>query len=72
MTKLLEKAFQEVTKLPKEEQDAFARWILAELAAEERWHETFERSTVALAKLSEEALSEHRAGKTQTLDPNKL
>ncbi len=71
MTELLEKAFQEATKLPKEEQDAFARWILAELSAEERWHKTFKRSSDALAKLADEALAEHRAGETQAWDPDR-
>ncbi len=37
MTKLLEKAFAEATKLPKKDQDKLARWVLAEIAAEERW-----------------------------------
>ena len=72
MTKLLEKAFAEATKLPKKDQDELARWVLAEIAAEERWDETFRRSGDQLAKLAQQALNEHRKGKTRPLDPDKL
>ena len=41
MTKLLEKAFAEATELPKKEQDHFTKWVLTELAAEQRWDEAF-------------------------------
>ena len=41
MTKLLEKALAEVSKLPKKEQDALATWILEELASEQRWERAF-------------------------------
>ncbi len=71
-TELLEQAFAEVAKLPPEEQEAFARWILEELASERRWDEAFANSADALAKLADEALAEHRAGKTQALDPDQL
>ncbi len=72
MTELLEKAFAEVSKLPQQEQDAFATWILEELASERRWEETFANSADALAQLADEALAEFRAGRTQVLDPDKL
>ena len=72
MTRLLEKAFAEATKLPKKDQDELARWVLAEIAAEERWDEAFRRSGDQLAKLAQRALSEHRKGRTRPLDPNKL
>ena len=72
MTKLLEKAFAEATKLPKKDQDELARWVLAEIAAEERWDEAFRRSGDQLAKLAQQVLSEHRKGKTRPLDPDKL
>ena len=68
MTELLEKAFTEVSKLPKHEQDSFAEWILEEIAAEHRWEENFAKSQDLLEKLAEEALTEHRAGKTVELD----
>lgn len=72
MTKLLEKVFAKVSKLPKEEQNAFATWILEELASEQRWEKAFVASADRLTQLADEALAEHRSGQTQALDPNKL
>lgn len=68
MTRMLEQAFAEVAKLPEAEQDAFASWIVEELASERRWSQSFAQSQDALAHLAEEALAEHRAGRTQPLD----
>jgi hypothetical protein len=67
MTKLLEKALNEVAKLPSADQDAIAAIVLDELASEQRWSELFAQSQDALAKMAEEALAEHRAGKTKPL-----
>jgi len=72
MTKLLKKAFEEAAKLPDEDQDALAQAVLAELASERRWDELFARSTDVLSELAEEALAEHRAGRTKPLDPDRL
>ena len=41
MTRLLEEAFERASELPREEQDKFARFLLAELGAERRWAELF-------------------------------
>jgi hypothetical protein len=65
MTQLLEKAFSEVARLPESEQDALAAIVLEEIASEHRWSETFAKSQDALAKLAEEALAEHAAGRTR-------
>lgn len=67
MTRLLEKALGEVAKLPASEQDAVAALVLEELASEKRWSESFAKSQDTLAKLAEEALSEHAAGRTKPL-----
>jgi hypothetical protein len=72
MTKLLEEAFAEASKLPEQEQDALAAVILEELASERRWDQAFADSADLLAQLAEQALAEHRAGKTQRLDPERL
>ena len=72
MTKLLEKAFSVASKLPQQEQDAFATWMLEELASERRWGELFAQSAHALEQLADEALAEFRAGRTQVLDPDNL
>jgi hypothetical protein len=71
MTELLEKAFTEASKLPMQEQDVLAAWILEELTSERRWEEAFVVSGDILDQLADEALTEHRAGRTQVLDPNK-
>ena len=72
MNTLLEKAFAEAQKLPPDEQEALAQWILDELMSERRWTEAFESSQDALAKLADEALSEHRAGRTRPLNLDEL
>jgi len=72
MTELLQKAFTEASKLPESEQDTFAHWILEELASERRWDKAFANSQDLLSRLADEALAEHRAGKTELLDPDKL
>jgi hypothetical protein len=64
MTRRLNQAFPEAAQLPEPEQDA-----LAELDSERRWEEAFSKSTDALDRLADEALAEHRAGRTQNLDP---
>ncbi len=72
MTKLLKRAFEEASKLPEDEQDALGRMLLDELASERRWEELFAGSRDLLAELADKALAEHRAGRTEKLDPEKL
>ena len=68
MTELLQKAFDEAAKLPREEQDALASLVLDELASEVRWTDAFAKSPDKLARLAEEARAEFRQGKTKPLD----
>lgn len=72
MTQLLERAYAEVARLPEPDQDAIAALILEELEDERKWQKSFAQSPDALARLAEEALAEHRAGRTQLLDPETL
>ena len=72
MTELLKKAFERAEALPRDEQDAFARWLLEELASEKIWTEAFAASQGRLSELANEALEEHRAGRTEPLDPDQL
>ncbi len=72
MTELLQKAFHAASRLPSDEQDAFARWMLYELQSEQRWTELFARSPNLLARLAAEAMAEHQAGLTEPLDPDTL
>ena len=68
MTKLLEKALEKISRLPREEQDAIASEILAELEDEAAWAKRFAARRDKLRQLAEEALTEHRQGKTRPLD----
>jgi len=72
LTKLLEQAFTKYSKLPEEEQNVLARVILEELEAEQKWDALFEKSSDLLEELANEALKEHKAGKTKQLDPDQL
>ena len=72
MTSKLQHAFEEASKLPPEEQDALAAAILEEIAVDELWDKSFQKSAAALAQLAEEALREHRDGRTRPLEPDEL
>ncbi len=69
MSHLMQEALAEIQKLPEQEKENFAAWILAELTSEKRWMTAFAKSEDVLAQLADEALSEHRAGLTQPLNP---
>ncbi|WP_310484506.1 hypothetical protein [Chamaesiphon sp. VAR_48_metabat_403] len=72
MTELLEQAIAKLKTRSISEQDSIAALILEELEDDNRWDESFSRSPDLLAKLAAEAMAEHRAGKTQELDPETL
>ena len=72
MTKALRDAFNESEKLPEAEQEQLAAAIRAELDAETAWEGRLTASTDALRTLADEALAEHRAGRTRPLDPTKV
>jgi len=67
MTDQLAAAFAEASQLPAEEQDALAAIIRKEIAADRRWDELFAdpASHGLLGRLADEALAEHRAGRTR-------
>jgi hypothetical protein len=72
MTKALEAALKEVAKLSPVDQDALAEAILAEIRTEKAWEHSFDSSQRELAQLADEALGEHRTGRTKPLDPKAL
>ena len=72
MTDLLKKAFEAASRLPEEEQDAVAEWLLAELASEEEWEGRFTNTQGALSVLAREALNEHKCGETEKLGTKSL
>lgn len=72
MTTLLEQAFAEAAKLPNQEQEALAAWLLEEIKADRRWSRLLASAPDRLEQLADEALAEFRAGHTQLLDPDQL
>ena len=72
MTEALRRAFEVASRLPDREQDELAAAILQELAADNRWDAILGESQSALDRLADEALQEHREGRTEALDPDAL
>ena len=72
MTEAVERAFAKVSKLPDDQQEAFAQWILEELESEESWAKSFEKSQDILTMLADKALKDFRDGKTHELDVDSL
>jgi len=72
MTKLLQKAFDEASKLSESEQDALGRFLLEDLVSERGWEKRFAGSEELLAELADQAVAEHRARRTEKLDPEKM
>ena len=70
MTKALKDAFKEAEKLPEREQDQLAAAIRAEIEVERAWEARLAASGSALGALADEALAEHRSGRTLPLDPD--
>jgi hypothetical protein len=66
-TDALRRAFEIAGRLPKREQDELAAAILEEWASDECWDAALGQSQEALARLADEALGEHRAGRTKAL-----
>lgn len=64
----LETAFAEAAKLPLAEQNELAAFILEEIKSEKQWKKAFDTSADVLAQLADEALEEHRTGKTKPLN----
>ena len=72
MTKALEEVFKEASKLSEAEQDALAEAIKAEIEAEKGWDKSFAGSLDVLERLADEAIADHRAGRTTPVDPDKM
>ncbi len=72
MTRLLDEAFAAAAELPEAEQNALASALLSELASEQAIDAAIATRPDVLARLADEASAEHRAGRTETLDPDRL
>lgn len=68
MTTTLQEAFKKAASLPPDQQEALAAILMEEIAAEDRWQQSFAQSQDALAKLAAEALDEDRQGRTLDMD----
>lgn len=71
MTTSLQRAFDEAAKLSEPEQEVLAARLLAELAREDDFDRSIAQSSDKLASLARDAIAEHRAGKTEALDPER-
>ena len=67
MTRLLQEAFERVSRLSQEEQNRFARFMLVSLESDQRWAALFAQpeSEELLERLADETLAAHRAGQTR-------
>ena len=74
MNQLLKEAFDRAAGLPPEEQDRFAKFLLAELDGDREWDQllALRESDELLDRLADQALSERRAGRTFPLHPEDL
>jgi hypothetical protein len=72
MTKALEEVFKETSKLSEAEQNALAEAIMAEIEGGKRWDKSFASSLDILERLADEAIADHRAGRTTPIDPDKV
>ncbi len=70
--KLLGKAFKEAYRLPEMDQNALAKWVLAELHSERAWAEAFAESEDVPGKLADEAIAEKRKAETAPLDIDRI
>jgi hypothetical protein len=70
MTKALKKAFDAASRLPDPDQDSLAGAILEELALTEQGEVALAASQDRLERLADEAIAEHREGKTEPLNPD--
>ncbi len=69
MTALLQKAFAKAAKLGDPEQEVLAARLLAEMADEDDFDRAIAGSADKLAALARQAITEHRNGQTEALDP---
>ena len=72
MTQLLEKALDEVYKLPPEKQDAIATLILEELEDERLWDKAFAESQDKLVLLARKVRADIKTGRIRKMEIDEL
>ena len=65
MSDTFTQAFEIASKLPPKDREALGALLLQEMQSENRWAKLFTSSQDTLAKLADEALAEHKSGKTK-------
>ncbi len=68
MTKLLEKAFTEASRLPSATQNLIAERLLEDINAEAKWDDSFTDSQDELSRLADEAVADFQNGNTKPLE----
>ena len=63
MKKLLNSAFEEISKLPEIEQNIFARFIINEIESEKKWEKKFSNSEDLLSNLANTTLNDFKKNK---------
>ena len=63
MTKLLNSAFEKISKLPDIEQNIFTRCIINEIESENEWEKKFSNSEDLLSNLANTALNDFKKNK---------
>ncbi len=66
MASAFSRAIELASKLPKKDQEELGALLLEEMKSEKRWQKLFKSSQGKLAKLADEALVTHKAGKTKS------
>jgi hypothetical protein len=72
VTHALDTAIAKLATLPPDEQDRVARWLLDELADDERWTQQFVSTADELTALAAEARAMRRAGHTRDVTDDEL
>lgn len=65
MSSTFNQAIEMASKLPEKDREALGALLIQEMQSEKRWAKLFKGSQDQLSKLADEALKEHRAGKTK-------
>jgi len=72
MTRALEEVFKRASTLPEAEQDALAEAIRAEIGAAKDWDNSFAGPLDVLERLADEAIADHRTGRTKPVGPDTM
>jgi len=72
MTALLSHAFNKATKLPEAIQEQIVQQLLEDIDAEYKWDQIFAKTQDQLAKLSEKAFQDIKAGRVKKMGFDEL